>query len=64
MPYENITCECGNEVELFVSQAEESSDRRDCPDCPRIIQYESPPKEGVTDVSFVYEVGTVREHDN
>lgn len=62
MPYDKVTCECGDEVEIFISQAEESHGKEKC-ECGRIIQYKSPPTEGITETRTAREIGEVQESD-
>lgn len=59
MPYKTIDCECGEEIETFISQSEESDGRESCDNCTRMALYESPPSKGITSVTFRKEAGSV-----
>lgn len=62
MPYKTLNCDCGEEIETFISQSEESNSREEC-DCGRVIRYKSPPMEGITETSITREIGEVQESD-
>lgn len=61
MPYNTVTCECGEDVEIFISQSEESGGHKTCSTCSRVIGYESPPGEGVNVTEIVREVGQLSQ---
>jgi hypothetical protein len=62
MPYDKISCDCGEEVETFVTKSDESHGRETC-DCGRLIQYKSPAGEKITETEITREVGKVKESD-
>lgn len=62
MPYKTLTCDCGEELEVFISQAEESNGKEKC-DCGRMIRYKSPLTEGITETRIDQEIGDVQRSD-
>lgn len=62
MGYKDVECDCGRDVEIFISQASESNGREEC-ECGRVIQYKSPEEEGITETNITYEVGDVQSND-